>query len=91
VKNEDGSVEKRQGGTFEKLDFQSLIAENYQTYESVIKTPVYIKEKFLLGEYDLLDLDYSRPVYLSQYGAFFAIIRLQANSDGICECELLKL
>lgn len=88
-------VEKNVGGystgTFEGLHWSTLIAQYYETYQNAVKSPVVITEKVLLDELSLRDLDVSRPVYLRQYGKYYAVVELKAPSSGVCECKLLQL
>lgn len=77
--------------TFKNLTFEKLIEMHYEEYKRIVKSPIRIKESFLLSDIDLRDLDYARPVYLSQYGAYFAIMHIQANNNGVSDCELLKI
>lgn len=71
----------------------SKILENpsYAYLARIMENPIIIKDEFLLNELDLRDLDYSIPVYLSKYGAYFAIVSITRDSKGISKCELLKL
>lgn len=64
---------------------------SYSYLAKIMENPVIITEKLMLNELDLKDLDYSIPVYLSKYGAFFAIVSITRDSNGISKCELLKL
>lgn len=78
-------------GTFDGLHWSTLIANNYSTYQNAVKSPVVITERILLDELSLRDLDMSKPVYLRQYGKYYAIVEVKAPSDGVCECKLLQL
>lgn len=64
---------------------------SYAYLARIMANPLVVVDKFLLNELDLRDIDYSVPVYLSKYGAFFAIVSITRDSKGICKCELLKL
>ncbi|MCM1141243.1 MAG: hypothetical protein NC453_21965 [Muribaculum sp.] len=64
---------------------------NYEYLVRIMENPIVITENLLLNELDLRDLDYSIPVYLSKYGAYFAIVSITRDSKGISKCELLKL
>ncbi len=64
---------------------------SYSYLAKIIENPILITEQLMLNELDLRDIDYSVPVYLSKYGAFFAIVSITRDSKGICKCELLKL
>lgn len=57
----------------------------------IIRQPFVITENLRLNEFDLRDLDYTVPVYLSKYNSYFAVISIQRDSSGKCKCELIKL
>lgn len=64
---------------------------SYLYLSRIMENPIIITENLLLDEHDLRHLDYSIPVYISKYGAYFAIVSITRDSKGICKCELLKL
>lgn len=76
---------------FTGLDFDVLINRFYDKYMVVVNTPKIVKDKFELSEFELKELDVSIPIYLAQYGKFYAIVSIKAEDTGICECELLQL
>lgn len=78
-------------GTFDGLHWNTLIGEYYNTYQNAVKSPVVISELVRLDELSLRDLDVAKPVYLRQYGRYYAIVELKAPSNGVCECKLLQL
>ena len=88
-------IEKNEGGVstgvFDGLHWSTLIANYYQTYQNAVKSPVIITESIRLDELSLRDLDMSIPVYLRQYGKYFAVVEVNAPSSGICEVKLLQL
>lgn len=65
--------------------------ESYNYLQKIIRKPFVIKEYLLLNEFDLIDLDYSRPVYLDKYNSYFAIVSILRDGNGKCKCELLKI
>ena len=64
---------------------------SYDSLQSIIYEPVVLTEYVKLSEFDLRDLDYTRPVYLEKYNAYFAIVSIQRDANGKCKCELIKL
>lgn len=73
-------------------DFPKINTDpSYSYLARIMDNPILITENLMLNELDLRDIDYSRPVYLSKYGAYFAIVSISRDSKGICKCELLKL
>ena len=85
-----------QGKEDARLDFSDLKFQNrvsrfgLSSYQDLIKSPFVIKDTFRLTEIDLKNIDYSIPVYIERYAAFFAIISIRSQGD-YSECELLKL
>ena len=85
-----------QGKEDARLDFSDLKFKNRVSrfglsyYQDLIKSPFVIKDTFRLTEIDLKNIDYSIPVYIERYAAFFAIISIKSQGD-YSECELLKL
>lgn len=57
----------------------------------IIRQPFVVTENLRLNEFDLRDIDYTVPVYLSKYNSYFAVISIQRDSSGKCKCELIKL
>ena len=82
---------QKNDGVFTGLDWQSIINDRYKVYQDVIREPKVISELIEIREYELKDLDMSIPVYLAQYGKYYAIISIKAEKTGICECKLFQL
>ena len=73
-------------------DFVNINSDPSYSYLSrIMENPIIITENLRLNEHDLRNLDYNMPVYLSKYGAFFAVVSITRDSKGISKCELLKL
>lgn len=85
-----------QGKEDARLDFSDLKFQNRVSrfglsfYQDIIKSPFVIKDTFRLTEIDLKNIDYTIPVYIERYAAFFAIISIKSQGD-YSECELFKL
>lgn len=85
------SVNGYSTGTFVGLSWGELIANYYGMFQRIVASPVVVVDNFLLNDIELKELDYTRPVYLRQYGRYFAIVEIKAPSNGVCECKLLEL
>lgn len=85
-----------QGKEDARLDFSDLKFQNrvsrfgLSSYQDLIKSPFVIKDTFRLTEIDLKNIDYTIPVYIERYAAFFTIISIKSQGY-YSECELLKL
>lgn len=78
-------------GVFTNLRWNTLLSLYYAKYQELIRKPIIILEKIEVGNIDLKFLDTTIPVYLGQYGRYYAIISVKAEETGICECKLLQL
>ena len=78
------------GWTFQTLNSKPGITFRPIFLSDLIKLPFVIKDTFRLTEIDLKNIDYTIPVYIERYAAFFAIISIKSQGD-YSECELLKL
>lgn len=76
---------------FDGLDFDTILNERYDKLSTILNHARIIKENILVSEYDLKEFDESVPVYLGQYGKYFAVIEMKAEDNGIAEVQLLQL
>ena len=72
------------------LQGQGLINARYGKLQNIARTPVVLSVSMRLHEVDLARLDLSRPVYLSQFGQYYGILKIQTGSD-LCKVELIQL
>lgn len=68
-----------------------MISEQYEFLQKMMRRPYVLKERMTLSVVDLMNLDYSRPVYISRYNSYFAIISVEVGSDGISSVELIRI
>lgn len=62
---------------------QQIINRHYQTLRNLLGKPKTIEEEMTLSLLDIQNLDYSKPIYLSKYGRFYAIDTIQWSSDKL--------
>ena len=53
--------------------------------------PHQITERFNLSDLEIMNFDETKPVYLAQYGAYFAVIEIKTPSSGYCEVTMIEL
>lgn len=68
-----------------------MMNPSYRYLQEIVRSPFMITENLLLNEFDLMDLDYTKPIYLEKYNSYFAVVSIQRESSGVCKCELVKL
>lgn len=72
------------------LKFSNIIADKYSAYSAMLASPTVVEVRLRLDEFDLLGLDFTRPVYLARYSSYFVIIEIQSDGD-VSTAKLLKL
>lgn len=75
----------------EEMYGRPLIERYYPVIQKAVENPVIVSTEVRLSEIDLKTLDLSRAVYLSQYGRYYAILKVQTSKTDICKVELLQL
>jgi hypothetical protein len=70
---------------------EGLVNRYYKSLQNTIKCPVKLSVSVRLNEVDLKGLDFSTPVYLRQFGNYYAILKVQTSKTDICKVELLQL
>lgn len=70
---------------------KGLVSKYYSMFQETVRTPAIINATVRLTELDLVDLDFARPVYLSQLGQYFAVKTVQVEDTDICKVELIRI
>jgi hypothetical protein len=70
---------------------QNLITEYYGHLVAALSTPNIITERIRIGDVELMNFDDTKPVYLQQYGRYFAVLEITAQADGTAEVQMLAL
>lgn len=78
-------------GSFEGLDWGSLLKSYYGQYISTIGKAKVISCNILLSCVDLKSLDMSVPVYIQELGGYFGIVEIKTKDNDICEVSLIKI
>lgn len=76
---------------FFDINMQSIIDDKYQNVVNTLRNTKMIKENVKMSDLELLNFDETKPVYLAQYGAYFAVIEIKSQSSGIAEATMLEL
>lgn len=74
----------------DELKFSTIIANKYGYYQDIVRQPKVVTVELNLSVFDYVTLDYTKPVYLSQYGSYYAIIELRYSGDKTT-AKLIKL
>lgn len=73
------------------IDLQSIFDTKLAKLRAAIANPHQITERFNLSDLEILSFDETKPVYLAQYGAYFAVLEIKTTSNGYCEVTMIEL
>ena len=72
-------------------DWKQLVYDYYFDFEKFTEEPKVLTEEVFLSSADLKNLDLAVPVYLRQYGNYFAVLEIKTSKTDLCKVKLLKI
>lgn len=84
---------REQGGVigFGGMAWDSLIASNYATYQRAVLRPRTVRASVHLTTADIVRYDPTTPIYVRQWGHYYAVIKLTTKENNTADVELLQL
>ena len=73
------------------IDLQDIFDNKLKKLRKTVANPHQITERLNLSDLDILDFDETKPVYLAQYGAYFAVLEIKTTNSGYCEVTMIEL
>lgn len=73
------------------IDLQGIFDSRLEKLRKTVANPHQITERFNLSDLEILNFDETKPVYLAQYGAYFAVLEIKTTSSGYCEVTMIEL
>ena len=86
VKNDSGYAELAFN-----IDLQDIFDNKLKKLRKTVANPHHIVERFNLSDLEILNFDETKPVYLAQYGAYFAVLEIKTTNSGYCEVTMIEL
>jgi hypothetical protein len=77
-------------GVFD-IDMQSILEEKYQELARTLQDVKVLRERVVLSDAEIQQFDETKPVYLSQYGRYFAVLEIKSDGEETSEVTLLQL
>jgi len=88
----DGNEKSVCGATFDGLDVPSILAQDaYSTLIDAMRGAYVLEETFVLSELDVVEFDETKPVYLAQFGAYFAVLSIKTKDNGTATVQMIKI
>ena len=76
---------------FSGFNFEDIISEHYAMLQTILNTAKIVKVKARLTDIQVKNFDPSIPVYISQYGAYFAVMDIKSQNGGGYEITIVKI
>ena len=73
------------------INLQSIFDTKLEKLRKTVANPHHIVERFNLSDLEILNFDETKPVYLAQYGAYFAVLEIKTTSSGYSEVTMIEL
>jgi len=74
------------------ITWESLLRENYKWYIKDMQKYIYLYAEMMLNSNDVYQIDFSKPIYLSQFGSYFSLQKISGYVSGKpTKVELLKM
>lgn len=73
------------------INLQDIFDNNLEKLRKTVANPHHIVERFNLSDLEILNFGETKPVYLAQYGAYFAVLEIKTTSSGYCEVTMIEL
>lgn len=73
------------------INMQEIIDTKYSQLAKSLEHVKIVTEKVRMSDTELAHFDETKPVYLAQYGSYFAVTEIKADETGVAEAILLKL
>ncbi len=88
---DDGRFNKTALQFDDTLDMQNILNSQYKNVNTALNQAKVIKEYLYLSDSEVVNFDETIPVYLAQYGAYFAVLEIKVNSKGYSEVTMIKI
>lgn len=73
------------------IDLQDIFNKKLEKLRKTVANPHQITERFNLSDLEILNFDETKPVYLAQYGAYFAVLEIKTTSSGYSDVTMIEL
>jgi len=73
------------------FDMSNIITRYYYDLVATMAEPVIITETVRMTDLQFMSLDETKPIFLAQHGAYFALLSCELSQNGTAKVELLKL
>ena len=73
------------------INLQSIFDKKLEKLRKTVANPHQITERINLSDLEIMNFDETKPVYIAQYGAYFAVLEIKTTNSGYCEVTMIEL
>lgn len=73
------------------FDMQEIIETKYKNLCTTLQKAKFITERVKIRDIELVDFDETKPIYLAQYGSYFAVVNIKSEGAGFADVTFLQL
>lgn len=73
------------------FDMQEIIETKYKNLRTTLQKAKFITERVKIRDIELVDFDETKPIYLAQYGSYFAVVNIKSEGAGFADVTFLQL
>lgn len=73
------------------INMQQIIDEKYRNITDSLQKAKIVTEKVRIRDLELINFDETKPIYLAQYGSYFAVTEIKADETGLADVTMLQL
>lgn len=70
---------------------KGFIATDYSIYQKLINRPIVKEVDVLLDFYESANIDFTKPIYIEEWGKYCMLLELTAPNKGLCTATLLLI
>jgi len=70
---------------------QDFVTAYYGVYKDIIYRPRVLDIVVKLDFLETLNIDFEKPVYISDYGKYAVLLDIKIPDDGLCNAKLLLI
>ena len=85
-------IDTCQKGSFERLDYQSIIEDYYNPIGSILNTSKLMNVEFNLSTIDINNFDFRNLIFVEQLGSYFMVNKiLNFVPNKVTRCEIIEV
>ena len=73
------------------INIDGIVSRYYSEFEKLINRPIVKEVSVLLDVFETTNIDFEKPIYISEWGKYCMLLELTAPNKGLCTAKLLLI